>query len=98
MMDTFDLGGVEIFRTGKWNGDTYTEADFDSMVEAFGKIGDKIKPYMKLGHAKSQKLLQSDGLPAAGWIRKLWRDGERLMADIGGVPRKIRDLIDAKAY
>lgn len=95
---TFDLKDVEIFSAGKWNNDIYTEKDLDEIVESFNKIGKKIKPFMKLGHANQQALLQKDGYPAAGWITALKRIGTKLLADISAIPRKIKELIENKAY
>ena len=95
---TYDIGGVEIFEAGTWNGDKYTEQDLDDIVVSFNEIGDKLKPYVKLGHTGKQDLLQKDGLPAAGWITGLRRVGKKLIADIKGVPEKVYQLIQAKAY
>jgi hypothetical protein len=33
------IDGVEIFRTGKWNGNVYSVDDLDSMVDAFSRQG-----------------------------------------------------------
>lgn len=95
---TYDIEGVEIFKAGKWNGDEYTVDDIDEMVNSFNLIGDKIKPYVKLGHDDGQKLLQKDGMPAAGWITSLRRVGDALVAKFSSVPQKIYDLIANKAY
>jgi hypothetical protein len=97
-MATFDLKDVEIFKAGKWNGDTYTEKDLADIVTAHEEIGDKIKPFLKLGHSEEQTLLQKDGLPAAGWFANLKMKGDALVADILSVPRKIYDLIKNKGY
>ena len=62
-----EIKGVEIFSTGLWNGDKYTDKDLEDMVESFNAIGKtRVKPFLKLGHDNKQKLVQSDGLPAAG--------------------------------
>lgn len=93
-----NINGIQIFAVGEWNGDKYTQQDLDEMVQAFGDNKDKIKPYLKLGHDEDQKLLQNDGLPAAGWIGSLYRIGEKLYADFVDIPQKIYDLIQNKAY
>ncbi|HUV84407.1 MAG TPA: hypothetical protein VMV86_01795 [Methanosarcinales archaeon] len=95
---TYDMKDVEIFSVGTWNGDSYTEKDLDDMVNSFEEIGKDIKPYVKLGHNKKQKMLQVDGMPAAGWIVNLKRKGEKLLADFSGIPKKIKELIEKKAY
>lgn len=90
--------GVEIFSAGKWNGDVYTEADLDAMVEAFKELGDGFPPPLKLGHADEQKILQNSGLPAAGWITNVYRKGKKLLADFDRMPSKIFELLENGAY
>ena len=97
-MDTHTINDVEIFKVGTWNGNKYTEKDLDGIVDSFQKIGDKLKPYLKLGHDKDQKLIQEDGLPSIGWISDLKRKGTSLVANFSDVPKKIKELIDLKAY
>lgn len=93
-----NIEGVEIFSAGTWNGDEYTVADLDEMVKAYQETSQTCRPYLKLGHDDEQKLLQSDGLPAAGWIGNLYRKGEKLVADFCDIPEKIYQLIENKAY
>lgn len=97
-METKDIKDVEIFAVGNWNGDDYTESDLDEMVRAFNENQSTLKPYLKLGHDGDQKLLQNDGLPSAGWITKLKRVGEKLVADFSQVPKTIYELIKNGAY
>ena len=88
----------EIFAAGIWNGDKYTEKDIDEMVKAFEDLKNKRDFPLKLGHTDKQKLLQKDGLPAAGWISKLKRVGKKLVATFTKVPKLIKDLIEKHAY
>jgi len=97
-LETCELKDIEIFSAGTWNGDIYTEQDIESLVSAFEKTKEKVKPFLKLGHNNSQELLESDGLPAAGWISGLRKVGEKLVADFIGVPKAIYELITAGAY
>lgn len=97
-METFDIQDVEIFAAGTWNGDSYSTNDLDEMVRAFREIGDKLKPYLKLGHGDKQKILEADSLPAAGWIKDVRRMGNKLVADFTKVPKKIYELIKTGAY
>jgi len=92
------INNVEIFASGVWNGHTITDADLDNMVDAFNKTSAKVRPHLKLGHDKEQKLIQNDGLPAAGWIANLRKEGSKLVADFIDMPKKIKELVDAKAY
>lgn len=96
--EMFIIENLPIFRTGKWNGDEYNENDLDEIVKSFEKIGKELKPFLKLGHDKEQALIQKDGLPAAGWIAELKRKGQVLYAKIINVPKKIKELIDNRAY
>lgn len=97
-MDLQQIKGVEIFSTGKWNGDNYTQDDLKEMVSAFEETKGGARPYIKLGHDPKQKLLQADGLPAAGWIDRVYIQGDKLMADFVDIPSKVYALIKQKAY
>lgn len=92
------IEGVEIFSAGTWNGDKYDASDLDEMVRAFDETKGSVRPYLKLGHDKKQVLLQKDGLPAAGWVDRVYRKGLKLLADFSDIPDKIYDLIEKKAY
>ena len=92
------INDLEIFESGKWGGDEYTDKDLDDMVEAFTHTREALKPHLKLGHDDKQKLLQKDGFPAAGWITGLKRSGKKLLATVENIPEKIYDLIQKKAY
>jgi cation transport regulator ChaB len=104
-LPTVNLKGVEILAVGTWSGSkeaTYTKEDLDGIVDAFKALtGDPKLNYeapAKLGHDGKQKLLQSDGYPAAGWVASLKRKGDKLVADFKNVPAKIGALIDAGGY
>lgn len=92
------IKGVEIFSAGKWNGDEYSVEDLDLMVQAFEENKDHVRPFLKLGHSEEQKLLEAEGLPAAGWVEQIYRKGDKLMADFNDIPSKIYELIHKKAY
>jgi hypothetical protein len=96
--DTFEINDVPIFAAGIWNGDAYSESDLDEIVRAFTVTRGQMKPYLKLGHDEKQKIIQKDGLPAAGWISELYRKGKFLYANFSKVPKKIYELIRAGAY
>lgn len=98
-IDGETLRGQEIFATGTWNGDSYSEADLDGIVHAFYKnaIGRPVP--LKLGHDEAQKFFgQASGAPALGWVENLRRMGTKLVADFVNVPTKIADLMKRKLY
>lgn len=97
-MDVMDIKGVEIFATGTWNGDEYTDKDLDVIVGAFDETKEALKPYIKLGHTDKQELAQADGMPAIGWIDRIYKIGDKLVADFVKVPKKIFELIQTGAY
>ena len=102
-VEVFDAGtenieDVEIFKIGTWNGDKYSGSDIDSIVSNFNKLKEKVKPPVKLGHDEHQDLLKKEGLPAAGWISKLKRVGNVIVATLSDVPKKVADLIKRRAY
>jgi hypothetical protein len=97
-MELKSIKGKEIFAAGTWNGDQYTTRDLDEMVRAFEETSQKWKPPIKLGHTDDQKLLQEDGLPAAGWVERIYRVGEKLYADIAEIPQKVYELLQRGAY
>lgn len=95
---THNVRGVEVFSVGTWNGDEYTSNDLDEMIRAFNETSQTCRPALKLGHDPNQELLQKDGYPAAGWVGKLYRQGEKLVADFIDIPDKIFKLLEKKAY
>lgn len=97
-LNTEDINGVEIFASGKWNGDEFTEDDLQGIANAFAETKNLLKPYLKIGHGDGQSLLANDEFPAAGWIENLRRYGNKLVADFKRVPKKIKELIEAGAY
>lgn len=93
MSDSAEIKGVEIFATGTWHGDEYTENDLDAMVESFSSKG--FEAPVKLGHNKDQ---EKDGQPAFGWIANIYREGKKLLADFADVPKRVAEAIKNKQY
>ena len=98
MPEIFDINNVEIFATGVHNGDKFTDKDLEEMVRSFEEIKPTLKPFLKLGHDEDQELVQTDGMPAIGWIERLRKVGSKLVADFVRVPKKIYELIKIGAY
>lgn len=94
----FSIDGVEIFSAGTWNGDEYSVADLDQMIVAFENHKDHLAPFIKISHDEKQKLVAEEGLPSLGVAKKLYRLGDKLLADFCDIPSKIATLIEKKAY
>lgn len=91
--------GVEIFAAGEHReGVAYSTADLDQMVENFTALADTLKPPVVIGHEEDQSWLENSGLPSAGRVEKIWRDGGTLKADLADVPQSIARLINGRAY
>jgi len=86
---------VEIFSTGTWNGDKYTEQDLEDMVKNFEALKEQIKPPVKLGHNDKQ---MKDGGPALGWITALKKSGNKLIARLSEVPDIVFKAIKSGRY
>ena len=101
-LKTVDILGVQIAHTGKFNASTgpvtFTTKDFDNMEAASKELKGKVDFPLKLGHNEGQELVQEDGLPAAGWIENVRRDGENLLADFMRVPQQIADIMNAGGF
>jgi hypothetical protein len=99
-LETSNINAVEIFSTGRWNSDVYTDADLDAMIEAFDKVG--FEPPVKAGHQDGQEkpgtMQRVFGVPALGYVSRVYRVGSKLLADLKDVPRKFADLIKAGSY
>lgn len=96
--DMFRVNGVEIFSTGVWNGKQITDGDLAAIAASYTKASGTVRPFLKLGHDEDQKLLQSDGLPAAGWVENVRKVEGKLLADFVDIPKKIYQLIKNRAY
>ncbi len=92
-MGSFD---VEIFRPGKWNGDTYTADDLAAMH--LPDPGDSFAP-LKITHEDQPALSKKASF---GRIAKLWTDGKgaamRLIARVEDVPDAVMSLIRDRLY
>ena len=99
------IRNLEIFGTGTHRASTgpitVTEEDLDQIVEAFDALQGTniVKPHLKLGHTDTQKFFgQKDGVPSLGWIERVWREGQKLLADITDVPDALLDMIKSRRF
>jgi hypothetical protein len=93
---------VHIFTAGNWQGQTYSEADLEDMVENFRRFSSGDRPLVHvpvvIGHEEEQELLRNTGVPAVGWAVNLTREGPHLFADLSQVFPGIARLVEAGAY
>lgn len=83
--DLRSVRAVEVLRVGTWNDIEFKLADLDAMIEAFGA-----KPFsvpLKVGHG------EVSGLPAFGWVDRIYRQGDTLLADFRDVPAWIFESV-----
>lgn len=91
-----ELKGREILSVGTWNDSTFTKDDLDGIVSSFNALGLKGRVPLKLGHDNDAPL--KDGDPALGWVDRIWRQGNRLMADFAGIPKLLYDVVQDNMY
>ena len=99
-LSTVDKNDVEIFRVGTWNGDVYSRADLQAMVDAFDKVG--FNPAIKCGHEPGQEkpgmMQRLFGEPSLGIVKSIYLKGDSLYANLADIPRRFGNLIQANAY
>lgn len=91
-----ELLGREIFAVGKWNGMEFTEADLDDIVANFEALSDIHKVPLKFGHNDEQPI--TDGQPALGWVSRVFRQGNKLFADLTDLPKTVFEAVKKKLY
>jgi len=89
---------IECFAPGTWAGLTWKVEDLDEMCRNFTALAQYVKPPVKLGHDDKQLLAQTDGQPALGWVKGLRRVGEKLIAEVAGIPNALRQILKQGAY
>jgi len=103
-LETRRLDNVPIFAAGTHNGDGYTRRDLDMMVQAFNTMtaDGTWRPFLKLGHEDAQEdpevATRVFGVPALGYVSKLWRAGDFLFANFEKVPKRVAEIIEAGAF
>lgn len=92
------IRGAEIFAAGTWPASrtiTLNENEIQGIVDAFEALRMHGRVPLKLTHdGPDQRAEDFDPTKslAMGWVRRIWRDGKKLMADID-VPEKVYKLI-----
>lgn len=92
------LKGVEIFATGTWRGNkkiTITASDLDAMIASFNALGgnvDGFRPPLVIGHTRTP------GEMAYGWTERIYRVGDKILADFTDVSEMLLYAIQEKRY
>ena len=85
-----EIKGLPIFAAGKWHGKDYTASDLDEMVNSYNAtVGDFVRP-IGLTHDDPE---QNKFRAALGTIRRIYRAGSKLLADVQDVPDKLNQAI-----
>jgi hypothetical protein len=94
------LPKIHLMTEGPWQGNWYGPREFDEMIANFRRFSSGSDPLVEnpavIGHEEDQ--LEFTGLPAVGWIKRLYREGPELYCDASQVFPDIADLIEAGAY
>lgn len=90
------LYGAEIFAAGTWNGLTFTRQDLDGIITSFDALGLSGRVPLKFGHNQDQPL--TDGQPALGWVSRIYRQGEKILADFIDMPTSIYEMVRSGLY
>lgn len=99
-----EISNVEIFATGVWKGNkriTVTSSMLDEMVNSFNELTSKVdgfRPFLKLGHKEMQGFGGESGAPSFGHISKIWRQGDKIVANFSNVPDALVDLVNLGRY
>ena len=104
-----ELTGVEIFRAGSYQvsnaaGEkstvSYNNDDVAQLAENGNALltGQHYEAPAKLGHSEKQTTAHEAGLPAAGWVTRLYAEGNKLLADFKQVPAKLAEAIRRGRY
>lgn len=84
----------EVFKSGTWTDSagrvrTWTNADLDKMVAKFNPADREIP--MVAGHPKTDS-------PAYGWVKKVWREGNGLIAEFKEVVAEMQTAIEKRMF
>lgn len=90
--------GVQVCRTGMWNGISWSEADFDQAIDNFNNNLADIPLILTRGGEHGQQHIVMPGGGALGKVSELRREGDVLVADFKNVPPVVADLLKAGTF
>lgn len=81
----------EVFRPGTWNGKHYGPEVLDQLIEAYEANKEQLKVPLRVG--------SHDGVaPAGGWVTRLKKEGDRLMAEFSDYPKVVGEAINKRLF
>ncbi len=110
-LETEDLPGVEILAAvgpihghgSPPEGNQLTVAHLEEFAANAAELAGEIRPPLKIGHSQAQALARASGLaddeqPALGWVENVRVQGDKLVADLRAVPKKLAGLVRSGAF
>src|SRR5262245_44989847 len=85
------ITGLEFFRVGTWNDTKFDDADLQEIADNYPVQG--WKAAIKLGHDDG-----NGGQRAWGWVTRVYKVGQKLLADIDSIPDQLFELLKQRAY
>jgi len=80
---------MEVFKSGDYGAKgSYSEADLQAMADDYR--ADLLEAPLTFDHAQTG--------PAYGWVSRMRREGDRLVAVLKGVPQAVREMVRSGAY
>lgn len=89
------ITGAEVFAAGNWNGLDFSESDLDGIASSFQAMQLAGRVPLKFGHTGADA---RDGAPALGWVDRVYREGNKLLADFSSIPSVVYDAIKEGMY
>lgn len=91
------IQGIEIFAVGTWRGNkkiTVDSAGLDAMLASYEALGSTpgFRPPLVIGHGRTP------GEMAYGWVERIYRVGDKVLADFTDVPEYLIYLMKERRY
>lgn len=107
--DYVDVEGIEIFNLyPNTHGIEFTEKHIDEILANFERFKGQHSPAVKLSHSEQQEILKQvlkmneipvgEEIPAPGIVKRLYRKGQSIYADITRVPKALKDILFSGDY
>lgn len=97
-----ELNAVEVLQVGALpaRGIAFTLTDLEEIADNTTQLMDEgiHNPPGKLGHDDAQAFARQSGMPATGWVHRLFVEGNKLMADFTDVPKLLMKAFKEKLF